>query len=164
MKRVSEENSSYLQSLRRTYFQPPTKVHVEFVAPDLNPQARAIQRAYRAFHARRVAAILVISALLKRRRILAVWYNLVDEVWERAYAAAVTIQRIARGMLGQSKMERKRDEVIMRLTSACTRSTSRLLDDVRGCKGFLDNESRNWRAFGISSWYPVRGGGQAGSY
>ena len=53
-------------------------------------------------------------------------------------AAAVTIQRIARGMLGQSKMERKRDEVIMRLTSACTRSTSRLLDDVRGCKGFFE--------------------------
>ena len=128
----------------------PQKVLVEFVAPDFSFQARAIQRAFRAYYARRQAALSVISAWLRRRRVLAVWYDLLDDVWERAQEAAVAIQRIVRGALGHRMLERRRDEVIVRLAKACARDTSRLLDDVRCYKAFLSDESRNWRAFGLT--------------
>ena len=61
----------------------------------------------------------------------------------------MAIQRAARGMLAQRALERRRAQLVRRLTVLCERSTSRLLDDVGCYKGFLQDEGRNWRAFGL---------------
>lgn len=127
----------------------PTVVKIQFVEPDLNPQAAIIQRTYRAHFDQRKAAARRITGWLKTMRILEAWWDLVEEILELAIENAVVMQKYVRRMLADRKVARRRMLAIRRLSSLCMRNSAFLLDDMSSYRGFLASEANNWRTFGL---------------